>query len=366
MKKLLALMLAGLMSATMLMGCASNSTPAAEEKTAEAPAEEAAEAPAEEAPAEEAPAEEAAEIPAEEAATGDKKFKIVVMPKLVGIPYFNGSGEGAMKAAEELGVEVVYTGPTKADAAEQVKMIEDEINKGCDAICVAPNDAAALDNVLKKAKEAGILVLDWDTPANPELVDASVHQINDKVLGEKMVDLLVEQMGTDDAEYGIVTGGLSAANLNAWIKYSTDYAAEKYPNLKLVSDPQPSDEKQQEAMKKAIDMIAAYPNIKGFLGYSTPAPLGIAQGVREKGMQDSIAVVGTSVKEDSQEYLADGALDVGVLWDPARLGYLTVATAKHLLEGGELSTLTVEGFDELSFEGINVYMGAPDEYRKEG
>lgn len=56
------------------------------------------------------------------------------------------------KAAEELGVNVIFNGPTVADAAEQVKMLEDYITQGVDAICVAPNDAAALDNVLKKQK----------------------------------------------------------------------------------------------------------------------------------------------------------------------------------------------------------------------
>lgn len=356
MKKAIALLLTALMMGTTLLACSPSSTDTdtsgdsgtAQESTAPAADDTAAD-------------DTATDNAADDAAS--KTFKIAIMPKLVGIPYFNATEEGALQAGKDLGVEVIYTGPTKADAAEQVKMLEDLINQGVDAICVAPNDAAALTNVLKKAKENGILVLDWDTPADPELVDASVHQINDKDLGELLVDLLVQEMGTDTADYAIITGGLSASNLNAWIDYSIAYAQEKYPNLNLVTDKQPSDEKQQEAMKITIDLLSAYPEIKGFLGYSTPAPLGIAQGIREKGLQDKVAVVGTAVKEDCQEYLADGSLDVGVLWDPARLGYLTIATAKHLLEGKELSTLTVDGYD-LTMEGKNIYMGAPDEYRK--
>ncbi|MFA7540274.1 MAG: substrate-binding domain-containing protein, partial [Sphaerochaetaceae bacterium] len=59
-------------------------------------------------------------------------IKIVVMPKLVGIPYFNASEKGALQAGKDLGIEVIYTGPTTADAAEQVKMLEDLISKGVD------------------------------------------------------------------------------------------------------------------------------------------------------------------------------------------------------------------------------------------
>ena len=49
-------------------------------------------------------------------------------------------------------------------------------------------------------------------------------------------------MGTDEGEYAIITGGLSAANLNAWIDAAKARQEEKYPNLKLVADPFPTDE----------------------------------------------------------------------------------------------------------------------------
>ncbi len=299
--------------------------------------------------------------------TGDEKFKIAIMPKLVGIPYFTQTGEGAERAGEELGVEVIYAGPTKADAAEQVKMIEDLINRGVDAIAIAPNDPAAVLPVLQKAKDAGIIVLDWDTPTESDVVDASVHQIDDKVLGEHLFDKLVEHMGTEEADYAIVTGGLSAANLNTWIDYGLEYAKDKYPKLNLVTEKIPSDEKQQEAYTKTLDLIKAYPEIKGILGYSTVAPLGVAQAIREKGLQDKVAVVGTAVKEDSQEFLEDGALDTGVLWDPARLGYLTVGVAKALLEGKTLENgMDIEGFGkiELKEDGRTIIMGPPSDYEK--
>lgn len=305
--------------------------------------------------------------PEKEAGKDNEMFKIAIMPKLVGIPYFTQTGEGAEKAGEELGVEVIYTGPTKADAAEQVKMIEDLINRGIDAIAVAPNDPAAVLPVLQKAKDAGIIVLDWDTPTESDIVDASIHQIDDKVLGEHLVDKLVEQMGTDEADYAIVTGGLSASNLNSWIDYGLDYSKEKYPNLNLVTEKIPSDEKQQEAYTKTLDLIKAYPDIKGILGYSTVAPLGVAQAIREKGLQDEISVVGTAVKEDSQEFLEDGALDTGVLWDPAELGYLTVGVAKALLEGKDLEDgMDIEGFGviELKEDGRTIIMGPPADYEK--
>jgi simple sugar transport system substrate-binding protein/rhamnose transport system substrate-binding protein len=90
---------------------------------------------------------------------------IVAMPKLVGIPYFNASETGAVQAGKDLGISVIYTGPATADAAEQVRMLADYISHGVGAICVAPNDVTVLTPVLRREKQAGIKVLDWDTSA---------------------------------------------------------------------------------------------------------------------------------------------------------------------------------------------------------
>lgn len=83
-------------------------------------------------------------LPAISVMAEEDTLDILVMPKLVGIPWFNASDVGAMRAGEELGVNVIYAGPTQADAAEQVKMIEDYLNQGVDAICIAANDPAAV------------------------------------------------------------------------------------------------------------------------------------------------------------------------------------------------------------------------------
>jgi simple sugar transport system substrate-binding protein/rhamnose transport system substrate-binding protein len=187
-----------------------------------------------------------------------------------------------------------------------------------------------------------------------------VHQIDDKVLGETLIDLLVDKMG-EEGEYAIVTGYLTAANLNTWIKYGQDYAAEKYPGLKLVTDPVASDESQQEAYNQALALIQAYPDLKGILGYSTPAPIGIAKAVQEKGLNEQIAVVGTSMPNDSNEYLKDGSLDYAVLWDPAQLGKLSVYVAHLALAGETLEGYEVPGVGPIHVEadGKTIIMGPP-------
>lgn len=287
---------------------------------------------------------------------------IVVMPKLVGIPYFNASEVGALAAGEELGIEVLYTGPTEGDAAQQVQMIEDLLVSGIDALAIAPNDPDSVSPALQKCKDAGVLVVDWDTTANGDDVKYSIHQIDDTLYGQVIWDKLVEAMGTDEGEYAIVTGYLTAANLNTWIEAGKAYAAEKYPNLKLVTDPVASDESAQEAYTQTLALIAAYPNLKGIVGVSTPAPIGAAMAVQEKGLQDQISVVGSCMPTDSAPYLKDGSLDFGILWDPGMLGRLTVYVAHYEINGTEITDgMEIPGVGNITLleDGKTIIMGPP-------
>ena len=294
------------------------------------------------------------------ASSGEKN--VVFMPKLVGIPYFTTCNEGAQEAAKELGITCTYNGPTTADAAQLVTMLEDYIAQGVDAIAVAPNDPAAMTSVLKKAKDAGILVMDWDTQADPSLTKVSVCQVNDQKFGEHMVDKLIEYMGTDSGQIALVTGGLSAANLNAWIKASKDYLAKKYPNIEIVNngDPYPTDEKQDVAYSTTKDIMKAYPNVIGILGYSTPSAPGCGEAIRDLGLQDKVTLVANGVEADIQDVLSDGSLDCGNLWNTQDLGRITMAVASYLLQGKELKNgEKIPGWDQpiiLSEDGHNVYM----------
>ena len=110
-------------------------------------------------------------------ATAETTMGVVV--KIGGIPWFNAMEDGIKRRADELGVSAEMIGPVSADPALQVQAIEDLIAKGVDVIGVVPNDEAALEPVLKKARDAGIIVISHEGPGlqnvdwNFELASAS-------------------------------------------------------------------------------------------------------------------------------------------------------------------------------------------------
>lgn len=316
--------------------------------------------------------EPAAQAPAAEEPAAADKITIVVMPKLIGIPYFNAAEKGAKQCGEDFGFEVIYTGPTEADATEQAKMLENFITQGVDAICVAPNDPAGIRPTLEKAKAAGITVLDWDTPADKDVVDYSINQIDDQELGEDMFRTLFEEMekinGSKEGKYAILTGGLEAANLNTWIEYGLAMAAKEWPGMVLVTDKIATNEKQQEAYQKTLELLKAYPEITGIQCQSSPTVPGAGQAIQELGLQDKVAIVGHGLPNDSRPYLKDGSADVAILWDVEMLGYLIAYIAYAKVSGIEIADqMEVPNLGKITLraDGKTIVMGSPFHFTAE-
>ena len=159
----------------------------------------------------------------------------------------------------------------------------------------------------------------------------------------------------------ILTSTLTAGTCNAWIEAGLAYAAEKYPNLTLVCDPVCCNESVDEAYSKTLDLLTTYPDLKGIIGFSSPNPIGAGQAVSEMGMQDAGVVVGTCMPNDANSLMKEGAIDAGLLWDPAALGYLSVGLAKYVLDGNEIvdGDVEIEGYGTVTINGKQVFMGDP-------
>ncbi len=256
------------------------------------------------------------------------KYKIAFVPKLIGIPYFNAMEEGGKKAAQDLDVEFIYTGPVTADVAKQIEIVDNLITQGVNAIAVAPNDPAAIAPVLKKAKEKGIVVMTSDTDG--DFRDLFVNQALQDEIGYTTMDELAKAMG-EEGEFAIVSCGPTAWNLNTWILYELQRLA-NYPKMKLVTI-RYAEEDVQQAINVMLDLINAFPNLKGVIGQCSTSAPGVAEAIEQAGKSGQIVATGISVPSMMAKYVKSGTVKSFVLWNPVDLGYLTVWAAKYLLDG---------------------------------
>ncbi len=284
------------------------------------------------------------------AAAEPKPYEIVTVVKITGIPWFNRMETGVQKAAKELGVNAYQVGPSDADPAQQVRTIEDLISKGVDAICVTPNDAKALGPVFERAKKAGIAIVTHESPDQAGK-NYDIELIDNVMFAQRTWDMLAKNMG-GKGQYAIYVGSLTVPLHNLWADEGLKYAKTKYPDMQLVTERIPCGEDQELSKQKTLELIKAYPQIKGIVGFGSLGPPGAAQALKEKGLANKVSVVGTVLPGQAAQYLKDGSMKYGILWDPADAGYAMTWVAKQLLDKKSLTDgMSIPGVGKVSVIG---------------
>src|SRR5262245_63836651 len=293
-----------------------------------------------------------------------KRITVAMMPKAKGDPYFVSCRKGAEEAARELGVDLLWDGPTDLDPAKQNEVVEGWITRGVDVIAVSVENKDGISTVLKKARERGVRVLTWDADAQEDARDFFINQATPQGIGYTLTDEAARVLG-GKGEFAIITASTSAANQNEWIKHIKARLDEKYSDLKLVAI-QPSDGDRDRAFTETQTVLKVHPNVKLIMGIAAPAVPGAAEAVKQSGRKD-VKVIGLSLPNLCKPYVHDGVIESIVLWNTLDLGYLTVYAANELgagklkrgggdLKAGKLGLIQVRESD--------VLLGAPFIFNK--
>ena len=297
--------------------------------------------------------------------TPGHKPVIALMPKAKGDPYFISCRQGAEEAAKELGVELLWDGPTDLDPAKQNELVEAWITRGVDTIAVSVENKVAISTVLRKAREKGIKVITWDADAEKDSRDFLINQATPQGIGYALTDEAARILGAK-GDFAIITASLSAANQNEWIKYIKERLAAKYPDMKLVAI-QPSEGDRDRAFSETQTVLKVYPNVKLIMPIAAPAVPGAAEAVKQSGRTD-VKVTGLSLPNMCKPYIKDGVAESIVLWNTVDLGYLTVY-ASNALSTGALKPgdkeLSAGRLGKIQVVDDEVRLGAPFIFNKE-
>ncbi len=206
-RKMLAMLLTGMMAASLLAGCGNTAQETASET---APEEEAA---AEETETQEEPAGEAEEATAGGAGksaygdvTAKENYNLYVIVKSMSSDFWRAAADGAEDEAQALGVTVTVIGPSSnTDIADQVQMLNNAVNSKPDGIGIAASDKEAVMDSLQAAKDMGIPVICFNSgvPNAPEgsvYATASTNNYNaGGIAAENMYAALKDTIASADA-----------------------------------------------------------------------------------------------------------------------------------------------------------------------
>ena len=278
---------------------------------------------------------------------GEKKYTIATVGKIDGISWFARMRQGVEEFKEETGHDAFMISPAQADAAQQVQIIENLIAQGVDAIAVVPFSPEAIEPVLKKARDNGIVVVVHEA-SQQQNVDVIIEAFSNYDFGQKMGEYLVKNMG-EKGEVANFVGGLTSKSHNEQ-QDGVEAYLKKYPGIKLVSRRNEDYDDQTKAYEKTKELLTAYPNLTGIVGSASTTVPGAALAIDERQLQDKISVVGVATPVDARRYLDNGAADVIALWDPAIAAKAMNQIAVMLLEGKEITngiSLELTGYESL-------------------
>ena len=299
------------------------------------------------------------------ARAADGKLVIALLPKAKGNAYFLSCKAGADKAAKELGVELLFDGPTDSNAAKQNEIVENWITLGVDAIAVAAENKEGISTALRKAQKAGVKVVAYDADALPDARSFFVNQATPQGIGYTLMDEAARLCG-EDGEFAIITATLTAANMREWQKHIEARLKEKYPKMKLVAV-RPCDDLKDKAQSEATALMSANPNLKCIMAICSPGVPGAAEAVKQAGKSGKVKVLGLGLPNENKRYVHEGVTDAVILWNTEDLGYLTVysanALAKGTLKAGDKS-IKAGSLGEFQIEGDSILLGKPFIFNK--
>lgn len=287
------------------------------------------------------------------AGPGDKLTMVNVV-KLVGVGWFDRMEVGVKEFASESGHNATQTGGDDASPEKQVQIIQDLVAQKPAAIGVVPNSPEALEAVLKRARDAGIIVVSHEATSQQN-IDADIEAFDNTAYGAEIAEAMAQCMG-GEGTYAAFVGQLTAQTHMEWVEGGLQHITDNYPGISRIGGPIEAKEDEQVAYERTKELLISNPDIKGIQGSASTDIAGAARAIEEAGLEDQICVMGTSIPSVSGKYLESGAVDKMFFWDPAMAGKAMMKMAEMLAKGEEIkdgTDLGIEGYTNLKVSPDN-------------
>ena len=237
----------------------------------------------------------------------------------------------------------------ETDTSAQIDIVNQMILAKVNAIVIAPADSKALVNVLKKASDAGIKVVNIDNRLDPEVLKSKnlegpfVGPDNRK--GSRLVgEYLAKQLASGD-KVGIIEGVPTTTNAQQRTAGFKD--AMGAAGMKIVSV-QSGNWEIDQGNKVAAAMLSEYPDLKALLAGNDNMALGAVSAVRAAGMAGKVQVVGYDNIAAIKPMLNDGRVLATADQAAAQQAVFGIQNALKLVKGEKVES--VDGVIETPVE----------------
>lgn len=247
---------------------------------------------------------------------------------------------GADKAAAELGVTVTFEGPdTEAQVDRQIDMLAAALAKNPQAIGFAALDSQAAIPLLRKAQEADIPVIAFDSGVDSDIPIATAATDN-LAAAALAADKMAELIGGEGKVALVVHDQTSRTGIDRRDGF-VNRMEEAYPNIEIVDIQYGGgDHLQSTEITKSI--LLANPDLKGIFGANEGSAIGVVNGARE--LNRELVIIGYDSGAQQKQAIRDGLMAGAITQNPVGIGYETVAAAVKAIKGEDVPAEIDTGF----------------------
>ena len=261
-------------------------------------------------------------------------------------PFFVKMREGAKANAEEMGVELrTFAGKYDGDNEAQIEAIESLVAAGAKGILITPSDPVGLADTVRRAREAGVLVIALDTPFDPpESADATFATDNFRA-GELIGQWAAAKMG-DTSTARIATLDLSEAQVAVDVLRNQGFLKGFGVDVKDINrmydedDPRivggDSTQGSEEGGRTAIEnLMQKDPGINVIHTINEPAAAGAYEGLKAFGMAGKVLIVSVDGGCPGVQNVKEGIIGATSMQFPLRMASLGVAAVVEFARSGK-------------------------------
>ncbi|ASJ73292.1 ABC transporter substrate-binding protein [Granulosicoccus antarcticus] len=248
---------------------------------------------------------------------------------------------GADQAAEEFGVEVTFEGPdSEAQVDRQIDMLAAALAKSPDAIGFAALDSQAAIPLLRKANEAGIPIVAFDSGVASD-IPVSTATTDNSAAAALAADKMAEFIGGAGQVAVIAHDQTSSTGVDRRDGF-VNRIADTYPDIEVVTIQYGAGD-QLQSTEIAKSILTANPELKGIFGTNEGSAIGVVNGVRESGAKD-IVIIGFDSGAAQKEAIRSGLMVGAITQNPVGIGYETVKAAVLTIKGESVPEVIDTGF----------------------
>ncbi|MFA6504639.1 MAG: sugar ABC transporter substrate-binding protein [Treponemataceae bacterium] len=244
-------------------------------------------------------------------------------------PYMVKLLAGVTKAGADMGFKAVVMAPAINDSVEeQVKIMEDMIQKGAKGFVLVPVDTNGIMPGVRKAMTANIPVATIGTPA---AVDTFLRTGVDYTETGRLVAKAVADKIGGKGDVVILEGPPGAQNARERLAGINEVLG-KYPGIKIVAS-QTANFKRTEGMQVTENLIQKFKSVAAIIGMNDESALGAIQALKAAGMKN-VVIGGFDGNQDGAAAIKNGEMYVSYNTDPFGSAYLAAAYIVQSLNDG--------------------------------